>query len=80
MTFEEIEKETNDKKQFKQKYPKLHSFEKNVLDGKVDHYSNKVVKKMGFRKANFIIILRVLIGIMIIMNIMACYARPDFIT
>jgi len=80
MTFEEIGDEQNNKMAFKNKYPRIHSFEKKVLDGAVDHHANRLVQKLGYRRANFLIVVKVLIGIMVIMNIMACYARPDFLT
>ena len=43
-------------------------------------YSNKFVHKLGYRKAKWLPCVKVLIGTMVILNIMACYARPDFIT
>ena len=80
MTFEEIGDEQNDKMAFKMKYPRIHSFEKKVLDGAVDQHVNKFVQKMGYRKANFLSLVKFMIGVMVIMNIIACYARPDFLT
>lgn len=65
---------------FKNNHPRIHSFEKNVLDGAVDQHANRFVQKLGYRRANFLILVKVMIGIMIILNIMACYARPDFLT
>lgn len=43
MTFEEIGDEQNDKMAFKNDYPRIHSFEKKVLDGAVDQHANRFV-------------------------------------
>lgn len=80
MTFEEIAAEQKEKQEFKKAYPKFHNFEKQVVDTMVDKYANKFVQKLGYRRANWLPCVKVLIGIMVILNIMACYARPDFIT
>jgi len=80
MSREEIQSEQDSKKAFKKANPKFHNFEKTVIDGKVDYHSNKLAHKLGFRRANWNAFIRILIGILVIMNIMACYARPDFLT
>lgn len=46
----------------------------------VDYHSNRLAHKLGYRKANWVIFVQGLTGVLIIMNIMACYARPDFLT
>jgi len=38
------------------------------------------VKKLGYRRANWLPLVYVLIGFMFILNVFACYARPDFCT
>jgi len=66
--------------QFKKAYPKLHDFEKRVVDQMVDHYANKVVKKLGYRKANWLPCVQILLLLLFVLNVFACYYRPDFIT
>ena len=80
MTFDEIAAEQKDKQEFKKAYPKFHKFEKQVIDTNVDYYANRFVQKLGYRKANWLPCTKMMIGIMVILNVMACYARPDFIT
>ena len=80
MTFEEIETEARDKESFKKNHPILHKFEKNVIDQGVDKYSNQFVQKLGYRKANWLPCVWILMGVLFIMNAIACYARPDFLT
>lgn len=58
----------------------MHNFEKMIIDKVVDKYSNKFVQKLGYRKANWNIFTQVLVYIMIVLNMIACYARPDFLT
>ena len=80
MSREEIQSEYDAKKSFKNANPKFHAFEKQVVDGAVDYHANRIAHKIGLRRANWNSLLKILIGIMTIMNIMACYARPDFLT
>lgn len=80
MSREEIQSEQDAKKAFKAAHPKIHEYEKRILDEAVDHYSTKLAHKVGLRRVNWNVFLKILIGIMTIMNIMACYARPDFLT
>lgn len=46
----------------------------------VDKYTNKIVKKVGFRKAYWLKITYFLIGAVFVINMFTCWARPDFIT
>ena len=80
MTFEGIAEEQKSKKEFKKKHPSLHAFEKQVIDQVVDKYANKFVQKLGYRRANWLPLVYVLIFFMSILNIFACFSRPDFIT
>ena len=80
MSFENIDEEQKAKKKFKKNYPKLHSFEKQIVDKGVDKYVNKFVKKLGYRKANWVPCVKFMLFILLILNIFACYARPDFLT
>ena len=80
MSREEIQSEQDAKKAFKTANPKFHKFEKTVIDDNVDYHANRLAHKLGFRRANWNMFLRVLIGIMIVINAMACFARPDFLT
>lgn len=80
MSFDEIRKEQDDKRKFKSKYRTLHNLEKAIVNTYVDRYTNKVVQKMGYRRAVWKPCALIMIGIMYILNILACYARPDFIT
>ena len=80
MSREEIQSEQDAKKAFKAANPKFHAFEKNVINGAVDHHATKLAHKFGLRRANWNPFLKLLIGICAIMNVMACYARPDFLT
>lgn len=65
---------------FKKKYKRFHDFEKKVVDQYVDVYANKAVRKLGYRRANWLPLVQVLITIMCILNVFACIARPDFLT
>lgn len=80
MSFNGIAEEQQKKLQFKQNFPKLHKFEKAVIDQYVDKYTNKFVKKLGYRKASWLPLVYILVAFMIVLNIFACYARPDFLT
>ena len=80
MTFEGIADEQKSKKEFKKKHPGLHAFEKQVIDQVVDKYTNKIVQKLGYRRANWLPLVHVLIFFMCILNVFACFSRPDFIT
>lgn len=80
MTFDSIDQEQAEKVKFKKKYRKFHDFEKKVVDQYVDHYANKAVRKLGYRRANWLPLVQVLITIMCILNVFACVARPDFLT
>lgn len=80
MSFAEIYVEHQEAAEFKKKYPTLHKFEKRIVDQTVDKYSNKFVQKLGYRKAQWLPCVKILLGILFIFNVMACYARPDFIT
>ena len=51
-----------------------------MIDQYVDKYTNKFVKKLGYRKASWLPLVYILIAFMIILNIFACYAKPDFLT
>jgi hypothetical protein len=80
MTFDGISQEQREKLQFKQMHPKFHEFEKKVVDQLVDKYANKFVKKLGYRKAEWLPCVQILLLLLFILNVFACYARPDFIT
>ena len=80
MAFDEIRKEQDDKRKFKGKYKTLHKIEKAIVNTYVDKYTNKVVQKMGYRRAVWKPCALIMVSIMYILNILACYARPDFIT
>ena len=54
MSFDFIKVEADRRREFKQKYPEIHNFEKKVIDKVVDKNVNKLVKKMGWRKANWL--------------------------
>jgi hypothetical protein len=38
------------------------------------------VRKLGYRKANWLPCCKILLVVLFILNVFACYARPDFIT
>lgn len=80
MSFEAIEKEREAMQQFKKNFPLLHKVEKYLVDKVVDRYSNAFIRKLGFRKANWLPCTRVLMVILFVLNAFACYARPDFLT
>lgn len=80
MTFDGIAEEQDAKMQFKKQYPKLHKVEKEIVDKYVNKYTNRFVQKLGYRRANWLPCIQVMLFFMIILNIMACYARPDFLT
>ena len=80
MTFEGIAEEQKSKKNFKKNHPTLHSFEKRVIDQYVDRYTNKFVQKLGYRRANWLPLVYILVFFMCILNVFACFSRPDFIT
>lgn len=80
MTFDSIDQEQAEKVKFKKKYKRFHDFEKKVVDQYVDVYANKAVRKLGYRRANWLPLVQVLITIMCILNVFACIARPDFLT
>ena len=80
MGYDEIADEQESKMKFKANYPKLHNFEKVVVDQMVDKYANKFVKKLGYRRANWLPCVQVLLVLLFILNVFACYYRPDFIT
>ena len=65
---------------FKAKHPKIHNFEKRVLDGAVDKYTNKLVHKLGYRRANWMYLLQVLLMSLIVLNTLVCIYRADFVT
>jgi hypothetical protein len=46
----------------------------------VDKYANKFVQKLGYRRANWLPLVHVLIFFMCVLNVFACFSRPDFIT
>jgi hypothetical protein len=54
--------------------------EKEIVDKYVNKYTNRFVQKLGYRRANWLPCIQVMLFFMIILNIMACYARPDFLT
>jgi len=58
----------------------FHAFEKKIIDQYVDAYTNSAVKKLGYRRANWLPLVQVLIGIMCILNVFACMYRADFVT
>jgi uncharacterized membrane protein len=80
MSLEDIEKEQMAMEGFKKSCPTLHKFEKYIIDRVVDRYSNAFVRKMGYKKANWLPCTKVLMICMFILNAFACYARPDFLT
>ena len=80
MTFDGIAEEQRSKKDFKRSHPNLHSFEKRVIDQYVDKYTNKFVQKLGYRRANWLPLVYILIFFMCVLNVFACFSRPDFIT
>lgn len=80
MTFEEMQDEEDAKQQFKKKYPLFHKFEKYIIDRVVDRYSNSFVRKLGYKRANWLPCTKVLMMFLFILNAFACYARPDFLT
>ena len=80
MTFDGIADEQRSKQEFKKKHPEIHNFEKRVIDQYVDKYANKFVQKLGYRRANWLPLVHVLIFFMCILNVFACFSRPDFIT
>lgn len=61
-------------------YPKFHHFEKAIVDTLVDKYVNKFVKRLGYRKAEWLPCVHILLLLLFVLNVFACYARPDFIT
>ena len=61
-------------------YPKFHHFEKAIVDTLVDKYVNKFVKRLGYRKAEWLPCVHILLLLPFVLNVFACYARPDFIT
>lgn len=80
MSFEGIATEQNYKKEFKKKHPNLHKFEKKIIDQYVDKYTNKAVQKLGYRRANWLPLVHVLVTFLVILNILVCFSRPDFLT
>jgi len=80
MTFEEIREEQADKMAFKGIAKALHLFEKKFVDKYVDKYTNKFVQRLGYRKAKWLPCVYVLLSLLFVLNVMACYARPDFLT
>lgn len=80
MSFDNIADEQRAKKEFKKRNPTLHYFEKQVIDQGVDKYANRFVQRLGYRRANWLPLVNVLISFMCILNVFACFSRPDFIT
>lgn len=80
MTFDEIAFEQRQKEQFKSQFKDFHQFEKKVINNYVDTYGNKLVKKLGFRRAVWLNLTQFLLAVVIVLNMFACYARPDFST
>lgn len=80
MTFDFIKEEAYKRNEFKAKYPEIHRFEKRVIDQVVDKNVNKVVKKMGWRKANWLGLTWTLIAFQSITNAFTCFYRADFLT
>ena len=80
MTFEGIEKEREAMLSFKKRHTVLHKVEKYVIDRAVDRYSNAFVRKLGYKRANWLPCTRVLMALLFVLNAFACYARPDFLT
>ena len=80
MTFGTIREEHDKKKQFKEKHPEIHRIEKKIIDQHVDKYVSKIVKKMGFRKANWLGLTQTLIAFQCITNAFTCFYRADFVT
>ena len=62
MTFDNIKTEYNKKLAFKDKHPEIHRIEKKIVDETVDKYVNRMAKKCGFRKANWLLLTKSLIG------------------
>lgn len=51
-----------------------------VIDQGVDIYANKFVKKLGYRRANWLPCTQVMVMFMCILNVFSCFSRPDFLT
>ena len=80
MTFDFIKEEATKRNEFKQKYPEIHRFEKKVIDQVVDKNVNKAVKKLGWRKANWLGLTWTLICFQSITNAFTCFYRAVFLT
>jgi hypothetical protein len=51
-----------------------------VIDQGVDIYANKFVKKLGYRRANWLPCTQVMVMFMCILNVFSFFFRPDFLT
>jgi len=80
LSFAEIYVEKQDANQFKKNNPRIYNFEKKILNDWVGKASDNFVKRLGYRKTQWIPCIRVLLLVQFILNVMSCYARPDFIT
>lgn len=80
ITMEDIARDKNTSKEFKEQYPGLHKFEKEYVNPQVKVASDKVNELFNRRGTNWVKCLHVLISITLILNVFACWARPDFIT
>jgi hypothetical protein len=80
MTYEGIAVQEENRTNFKKSHPWLHAFEKKILDQAVDKYSNMLVRRIGFRKARWVPCVKTLLLILLVLNVISCYARPDFTT
>ena len=54
--------------------------EKHIINNEVDYHSTRLFHKLGFRKPNWVLFLKVLIGILMVLNAASSFARPDFVT
>lgn len=80
MSFDFIKEEAQKRNQFKAKHPELHRIEKRIIDQTVDKYVTKVVRKMGWRRANWLGVTWTLIAFQCVTNAFTCYYRADFLT
>lgn len=80
MSFDFIKEEAQKRNDFKVKHPELHRIEKRVIDQTVDKYVTRAVRKMGWRRANWLGVTWTLIAFQSVTNAFACYYRADFLT
>ena len=80
MTFDEIGQEQEERKRFKEKWPRFHAFEKSVINTYVGGASEKAARMSGFHRVHWLPCIWISLSIMLLLNCLECFDRADFAT